>query len=154
MVRFELHPFDSPRERAARLTWVVLLSLVYLLLAVWNPLRYPGPVLCLSRLAFAVPCPLCGATRGVALCLRGQVVQGTRLNPLSFPAAVLGLAFLGLWSFEYLSNRQVEFIWRRPWRMVFLVVVHAAVLVVWVYLLLYRREDLFSASWLGRWLSI
>lgn len=150
IVRPRLRPFESPRDRAARLPWIVLLGLVYLALALWNPTRTPGPVLCASRLAVALPCPLCGATRGVALCLRGRPLEASTYNPLSVPAALFGLGLLALWSYEYLSNHEVEFLFRRPWRMVVLISAHAAVLAAWVYVLLYRREDDFSSSWLGQ----
>jgi hypothetical protein len=153
IVRLRLRPFDTPRDRAARLPWIVLVGLAYLLLAIWNPVTTPGPVLCASRLAVAVPCPMCGATRGVALCLRGRPVEASYLNPLSAPAALLGLGLLALWSFEYVSGREVEFLWRRPWRVVFLVLAHVAVLAAWAYVLVYRREDEFAASWLGRLLT-
>ncbi|MFO0876340.1 MAG: DUF2752 domain-containing protein [Gemmataceae bacterium] len=153
IVRPRLRPFDSPRDRVARLSWIVLLGLVYLALALWNPTTHPGPVLCASRLAVALPCPLCGATRGVALCLRGRPVEASTYNPLSLPAALFGVGLLALWSFEYLSNREVEFLFRRPWRMVVLVGAHVAVLAAWVYMLVYRREDDFATSWLGQLLS-
>jgi hypothetical protein len=154
IVRARLRPFESPRERAARLPWVVLLGLAYLALRLWDPATAPGPVLCGLRHAVALPCPLCGGTRGVALCLRGRPAEATASNPLAVPAAAGGLLLLGLWSFEYVRGAEVEFVWKRPWRVVFLTAAWAALLAAWAYLLLYRREDDFAASWLGRLIDV
>jgi hypothetical protein len=153
IVRARLRPFDSPRDRAARLPWIVLLGLAYLALLLWNPTTTPGPVCCAMRRAVALPCPLCGCTRGVALCLRGRPLDASVSNPLAVPAAVSGLALLALWSFEYLRGAEVEFLWRRPWRVVFLTLAYLSLAAAWAYLLLYRREDDFAASWLGRLLG-
>ncbi|MFO0844150.1 MAG: DUF2752 domain-containing protein [Gemmataceae bacterium] len=153
IVRPRLRPFESPRDRAARLVWVALLSLAYLGLAVWDPVTTPGPACCAMRHAVALPCPLCGCTRGVALCLRGRPVEATVGNPLSLPAALGGLVLVALWSFEYLKGAEVEFVWRRPWRRVFLAGATLALIATWVYLLAFRREDDFAASWLGRLLG-
>ena len=38
-----------------------------------------------SARAFGIPCPLCGVTRGVALCLPGRPVEATSYNPLTVP---------------------------------------------------------------------
>jgi hypothetical protein len=148
------HPFESPRHRAARLPWIVLVGLAYLLLCLWNPLTTPGPVLCVARHAFAVPCPLCGATRGVALCLRGQPAEATRFNPLSPPLAAIGLMCIALWSYEYVANREVEFVCRRPWRIVFTSLAYFSLFATWIYLLTYCREDAFANSWLGQILQL
>src|SRR5262249_33575067 len=120
IVRVRLRPFASRRDRAARLPLIVLAGLAFLGLCLWDPVAAPGPVLCLSRLAFAVPCPLCGGTRGVALCLRGRPLEASACNPLSAPAALLGAGLIALWSYEYLAGREVTFVWRRPWRLAFL----------------------------------
>jgi hypothetical protein len=47
----------------------------------------------------------------------------------------------------------VEFVWRRPWRRVFFAGACLALVAAWAYLLVYRREDDFAASWLGRLLG-
>lgn len=154
IVRLRLRPFDSPRERAGRLPLIVLVGLAYLVLCLWNPVSTPGPVLCMSRLAIAVPCPFCGATRGVALCLRGEPMLATWFNPMSAPVAALGLMLLGLWSYEYVSNRMVEVRWKRPWRVVFFTTMYLSIVAAWVYLLVWRREDDFAQSWLGQILHL
>lgn len=150
IVRVRTRPFDRERDRAARLPWIVLAGLAVLGVWLWNPVARPGPVLCLSRLAFALPCPLCGATRGVALCLRGQPVEGSLYNPLAAPALVLAVLLVARWSYEYVHGREVALVWHRPWQTIVLVLVHAIVLAAWAYLLLYRREDDFASSWLGQ----
>src|SRR5262249_5706900 len=146
--------FDRPRQRAARLPRLVAAGLALLLLCLWNPVTRPGPVLCLSRLCFGIPCPLCGGTRGVALCLRGRPVEGSALNPLSVPALLLCVGLMGVWAYEYLSNTQVVMVWPRPWRSVFVAAAFVALLATWAYLLVYRREDDFATSWLGRVLRL
>jgi hypothetical protein len=153
IVRPRLRPFESPRDRAARLPWIVLLGLAYLGLALWNPVTTPGPVCCLMRHAVALPCPLCGCTRGVALCLRGRPLDASVSNPLAVPAALGGLLLLALWSFEYVRGAEVEFVWKRPWRVVFFTLATTALLAAWAYLLVWRREDDFASSWLGRLLG-
>jgi hypothetical protein len=151
-IRFR--PFDHPRERVARLPRLAAAGLALLLLSLWNPVTRPGPVLCLSRLCFAVPCPLCGGTRGVALCLRGRPVEASALNPLSVPALLFGVGLMGVWAYEYLSGNRVDVVWPRPWRAAFLVAASLALLLTWAYLLAYRREDDFATSWLGRLLGL
>jgi hypothetical protein len=46
---------------------------------------------CLLREVTGVPCPTCGATRGLLALLDGRVLDALALNPL---VAVVGLAFL------------------------------------------------------------
>jgi hypothetical protein len=149
-----IRPFPSERARASRLPLLAFVGLAYLLLALWNPVQSPGPVLCVARLAFAVPCPLCGATRGVALSLRGEVAQATMYNPLSVPVAILGLLLLALWLFEYLSNREVSVHVKRPWQIAFVAFWTLAFVATWVYLIVWRREDNFATSWLGQMLHL
>ncbi|MFO0930702.1 MAG: DUF2752 domain-containing protein [Gemmataceae bacterium] len=124
-----------------------------LLLAVWNPTTTPGPVTCLSRLLAGASCPLCGATRGVALCLRGDVAGGSAFNPLAVPAVLAGVALMALWSREYVTGRQVRLVWGPIGRALFLAVTGAVFLATWAYVLRYRWEDDFASSWLGRLLS-
>ena len=121
------------------------MGLAYLALCLWDPVTAPGPTLCLARLALALPCPLCGATRGVALCLRGRPLEASAYHPLAAVFALGGLALIARWSYEYVSGREVIIRWRRPWPLL----ATAAVLAAWAYLLVYRREDDFAASWLG-----
>src|SRR5262249_8309346 len=147
IVRAHLVPFRHPRDRAARLPCIVVAGLALLLVALWNPVSYPGPVMCVARLAFGIPCPLCGGTRGAALCLRGQPLEATAYNPLSIPALVLVVALLVRWSGEYLSGKRLVF--EGPaWvgRAIHFLVI-AIVVGTWIYLLCYRIEDDFASCY-------
>lgn len=148
--RFQTRPFRHPRERAERLPRLCLVGLALLLLAVWNPVTTPGPVLCWMRLALALPCPFCGGTRGVALCLRGRPAEALACNPLAVPALLAAAGLVAWWSCELLLGRQVLFVWRPGWRGACLTATALAILATWGYLLAYRREDVFAASWLGQ----
>jgi Protein of unknown function (DUF2752) len=146
-------PFDAPRARAERLVWLVLAGLALLLLALWSPADRPGPVLCALRLAAGVPCPFCGVTRGVGLCLRGRPVEATAFNPLTVPVLLAAAAAMATWTYEWLTGRQVRLRWprRAAWLLLPLALV---LLATWAYELGWRREDDFAASWLGRLLGL
>jgi hypothetical protein len=131
--------------RQRRLLWLALAGPALLLLACWNPVAYPGPVLCVSRLLCALPCPLCGATRGVALSLRGEFLLATEQHPLAVPITLLAIALLVGWSLEYLTGRRL--VPNCPTWVGLLTGI--ALLPCWIYLLLYRREDNFAESILG-----
>jgi hypothetical protein len=154
MPAFRLVPIDHPADRSRRLVQLVLAGLALLLLSLWNPLSRPGPVVCLSRRAFAVPCPFCGVTRGVSLCLRGRPVEATSRNPLTVPVFVVGLGLMAVWAWEYLANARFVLALSRPWRWGLSSLAGLALLANWTYVLLYRREDEFAASWLGRLLGL
>jgi hypothetical protein len=148
-----LRPFADPGRRAWRLAGASAVLLLFAGLALWNPAERPGPVLCPLRLAVALPCPLCGVTRGVALCLRGRALEAAGLNPLA-PLVFLGLLVLGCkWAAEYLVDRRLVLVWGSGWRRGLLLLLHAALLLAWAFVLLYRREDDFAHSGLGRLLG-
>ena len=147
--RLRLVPFLHPRDRASRLLIVVVVGLAVLLVAVWNPVTTPGPTLCGARLAFGLPCPLCGGTRGAALALRGQIGESVGYNPLSIPALAFAAWLIGRAAFEYVSGKQVILDRPRWLRRSTPYLITAALLGTWVYLLLYRVEDDFAGSWLG-----
>ncbi|MGH9360705.1 MAG: DUF2752 domain-containing protein [Thermoanaerobaculia bacterium] len=64
-----------------------------LLLAHWSP--DGGPVLCLLRRAFDLPCPGCGMTRALASLAHGDWAGAMALHPWSpVVAGELGLAWL------------------------------------------------------------
>jgi hypothetical protein len=51
---------------------------------------WPGHfTLCASMRFFSVPCPLCGATRGLNALLHGDPCQATAFNALTIPIAIL-----------------------------------------------------------------
>jgi hypothetical protein len=152
-LRLRLVPFVRQRDRAMRLPVIVVAGLAVLLVAVWNPVTTPGPTLCGARVAFGIPCPLCGGTRGAALALRGQLGESVAYNPLSIPALLFAFWLMGRAGFEYATGQQV--ILERPrWLRVstpYLLTV--ALLGTWVYLLMYRIEDDFASSWMGMLLA-
>jgi hypothetical protein len=146
-------PFNSPAERWRRLAWAGGLLLALTAIALWNPVERPGPILCPSRLAVGVPCPLCGATRGVALCLCGQTVAAAGYNPLA-PPITLGLLVLFLkWAGEFLIDRRLILVWDSTGKRLRLALTALVLLLAWVWVLLYRWEDSFADSWLGRCLG-
>jgi hypothetical protein len=147
---FRFRPFDHPRERVARLQRLGLGLFAAAALAVWNPAERPGPTLCLLRHACALPCPLCGLTRGVALCLRCQPVRGSHYNPLAVPFLVLAGLLAARWAVEYWADRRLVVACPRWLRRALWGALYAALLAAWVQGLVYRREDDFASSWLGR----
>ena len=147
-------PFARQRDRAMRLPVIVLVGLAVLLVAVWNPVTTPGPVWCGARLGFGIPCPLCGGTRGAALALRGRVGESVTYNPLSIPALFIAFWFIVRSSIEYVSGKQVVIDRPRWLRVSTPYLITLALVATWVYLLMYRIEDDFAASWLGRLLAL
>lgn len=150
IVRPRFLPFRHQRDRASRLVCIAVVGAGVLLVALWNPVTHPGPVLCTCRLLFGIPCPLCGGTRGAALCLRGHLADGLAYNPLSLPALLLAFALIARWSAEYLGGRQLVIDRPRWLRWTTLALTLAALAGTWIYLLCCRREDDFAASLLGR----
>ena len=147
--RLRLVPFLRPRDRALRLPVIVVVGLAVLLVAVWNPVTTPGPKLCGARLAFGLPCPLCGGTRGAALALRGQIGESVAYNPLSIPALLFAFWLMGRAASEYVSGMQMILDRPRWLRVSTPYLISVALLGTWAYLLMYRIEDDFGASWLG-----
>ena len=57
---------------------------VYILGMVWMILNYTydiSLVLCPTKILFGIPCPGCGMTRSVKLCLEGELLAAVRMNP-------------------------------------------------------------------------
>lgn len=155
IVRVERQPFRDRSDRLLRLHGCGLIALGVTALAVWNPVTQPGPRVCLLRHAVGLPCPLCGMTRGVALCLRGRFHEASLINPLAGPVLLLALVLVVKWILEFTSGRR--FAVALP-RWVSRALFRAAVLLLlinWIYLLIYRREDPFFTTWLGQlWKAI
>ncbi len=143
-------PFAHPAERLGRLQRLSFVLIGLAALALWDPAARPGPTVCLMRHAVALPCPLCGLTRGASAALRGRVLAAAAFNPLALPLLTLAVLLGVRWGWEYATGRRLEVVPSRGARRVVLVVAYLAALAAWVYLLLYRREDDFAASWLGR----
>ncbi|HEY7314213.1 MAG TPA: DUF2752 domain-containing protein [Gemmataceae bacterium] len=151
--RIERQPFQHPSQRRFRLKAAGFIALGVGILSVWNPLTRPGPRLCLMRNAFGLPCPMCGMTRGVALCLRGQPLDSLDFNPLAGPVLVLAVLLAVKWIIEVGTGRRIDvvipsWLWRA------LVCAGCIVLLVnWTFMLMYRREDPFDTTWLGQFWS-
>ena len=138
--RLRMVPFVRPRDRAMRLPVIGLVGLAVLLVAVWNPVTTPGPVWCGARLGFAIPCPLCGGTRGAALALRGRVGESIAYNPLSIPALLFASWLVLRASIEYVGGKQMVFEVPRRLRVAWPYLVTLALVATWVYLLMYRVD--------------
>lgn len=153
-IHIQRHPFADAAARRLRLLGAGAVSLAVGILTVWNPLTQPGPRTCLLRNAVGLPCPLCGLTRGVSLCLRGQPLDATHFNPLAVPALLAGIFLIVLWLVEYVSGRRIV-VAMPAWLRRGLFVAGCLILMAnWSYLLTYRREDPFAATWLGRLWSL
>lgn len=150
IVRVQREPFRDRSERLLRLQGFSLIALGVSTLVLWNPLTQPGPRLCLLRHAVGLPCPLCGMTRGVALCLRGRFEEASQFNPLAAPVLLLALGLAIKWAIEFVRGRHFKVLvpaWvSRQW----LQAAFLLVLVNWIYMLIYRREDPFLTTWLGQ----
>lgn len=124
------------------------------LLVVWDPVANPGPSLCGMRWMVALPCPLCGMTRGVSRIIRADPSGATYHNPLSLPTFAVLMTLLLLWTSEVLIGRRLEMrvprvlIWT-GWMVLAMVLVAN-----WAYMIAYRCEDDFKWSWLGRLLGM
>ena len=148
--RIQKSPSPSPFYRVSRIQWLSFGIMGALLLILWNPLEHGGPVICPSRIMFALPCPACGVTRGAALTFRGHPMDALYYNPLIWFVLFGGIWFNGKWTLEYLSNQKINVAWVPPfnrWGKWVLCIIVAA---NWLYLLIYRREDDFYDSLLGR----
>jgi hypothetical protein len=150
IVRIHRRPFDNPSQRRFRLQAAGLIALGVGVLVVWDPLTQPGPKVCLLRHAVGLPCPLCGMTRGVALCLRGHPFEAARFNPLAVPMLVLGMLLAIVWAIEFAMGRRFavvvpSWLWRG-----LTCAFWGVVLASWAYMLIYRREDPFATTWLGQ----
>ena len=148
--RVRMVPFVRQRDRVRRLPIIVIVGLAVLLVALWNPAENPGPVLCGARLGFGVPCPLCGGTRGAGLALRGRVGEAIAYNPLAIPALVFASWLILRASIEYVGGKQMVFDRPRWFRLCTPYLITLVLVANWVYLLLYRGEDEFASSWMGR----
>jgi hypothetical protein len=120
----------------------------------WNPLTHPGPKCCLLRMAVGLPCPLCGMTRGIALCVRGRFLEATWYNPLAVPVFIAALALCMKWTFEIATTRKIEVVLPSAWNTGLRAGLYGVVLASWAYLLVFRREDDFAATWLGQLLHL
>jgi hypothetical protein len=150
IVRIQKRLFPRVSDRWLRLQGCGLVAVGVGLLAVWDPLTHPGPRMCPLRETVGLPCPLCGMTRGVSLCLHGHPAEASVFNPLAAPVLIVALVLAVKWAVEFGSGRCFDVLvppWlgRRLWMLGY-----AIVLMNWAYLLVYRREDSFDSTLLGR----
>jgi hypothetical protein len=150
IARIQKQPFHGPSQRNLRLQGIGLISLGIGVLSVWNPLTQPGPTVCLLRHSVGLPCPLCGMTRGVALCLRGHPIEASQYNPLAVPVLLLALILVVKWIIECRARRSIDLVLTPPVHRVLVIVGYLIFFTSWCYLITYRREDSFAASWLGQ----
>ena len=149
-----VRPRPHPSHRAGRLLRLGCALAGFTVLAVWDPVAHPGPNCCPLRWAVGLPCPACGMTRGLAMCERGRFLEAAWYNPLAVPVFVVALVLCVRWAVEFWTNRSVEVVLRPAWKKGLWVAVYAAVFAGWAYLLAFRREDDFAATWLGRLLHL
>ena len=155
MTRFlQIRPFVHPSQWTSRLTMLGGAAVGLGVAAAWNPVAHPGPMICLLRRSVGLPCPMCGMTRGVALCVRGRFLEATWYNPLAVPFVLLAAAVCRKWIFEIASRRQVVIALGTASNRCLWAGLYAVVLASWVYLLVFRREDAFASTWLGQLLHL
>jgi hypothetical protein len=155
MTRFlQVRPFTHPTEWTSRLSMLGCAMVGLGVAALWNPIARPGPMWCLLRRSVGLPCPMCGMTRGVCLCVRGRLLEATWYNPLAVPFVVLATMLCAKWIFEIASKRSLHVILGPAWRTGLWTGLYAVMLSSWVYLLMFRREDDFASTWLGQLLHL
>jgi len=118
--------------------WAVAIVAAWLALVaagVWLSRRSNVPVeLCLFRKLTGVPCPTCGATRGVLSILHGRPLRAWALNPLLFTVAAAAAAMLALRVASARSLR-VECRWTRRGTVLAWGIAVALVLANWAYVI-------------------
>jgi len=155
MTRFlQVRPFSHPGQWTSRLVMLGSALAGLGVAVVWNPIVHPGPMCCLLRRSVGLPCPMCGMTRGVCLCVRGRFLEAMWYNPLAVPFVFLAAAMCVKWIFEIASKRHVAVVLRPIWNKGLWAGAYTLVLVSWIYLLIYRREDGFASTWLGQLLHL
>jgi hypothetical protein len=155
MTRFlQIRPFVHPSQWTSRLLMLGGAVVGLGVALAWNPVAHPGPMVCLLRRSVGLPCPMCGMTRGVALCVRGRFLEAMWYNPLAVPFVLLAAALCAKWIFEIASRRQVAIVLGPASQKYLWAGLYAVVLASWVYLLVFRREDAFASTWLGQLLHL
>lgn len=149
-----VEPSPHPLHRLGRLRRLSLSLAAVAGVVLWHPVARPGPVLCLMRNSFALPCPCCGMTRGVDLTLRGQPLEALALNPLILPFLLLLLLLRIKWGAEYALDRKIDLVFRPPYAQLLRPTLYLLLLADWTYLLMFHRDDPFASSWLGRFLHL
>jgi hypothetical protein len=102
-MRFELRE----RRPADLREWLALLAALLLIGAGLGALHLCGVSLCVFRRLTGLPCLTCGASRAVALALRGDVPGALAQQPLAMVAAALAGAGLTAYSILLVGLRRV-----------------------------------------------
>jgi hypothetical protein len=106
------------------------------LAAAWFAVRLPWPQ-CNFRALFGIPCFTCGSTRAALALLHGDVAAGWAWNPLA-TIALFAVALFDLYALAVLVSRaprlRINFV--AGWKWPLLIVLFAAVVLNWAYLLL------------------
>ena len=86
----------SGRSRTLRIAAIAAILPAFFLFAyAWRPRVEHGPVVCVSRLLWGVPCPGCGLTRAFCFMAHGEFDAAFRVNAMAPLAAVyLGALWL------------------------------------------------------------
>ncbi len=66
------------RQKAFILLGVYILGMVWITL---NNIYDINMMLCPTKILFGIPCPGCGMTRAIRLCLEGELMAAVRMNP-------------------------------------------------------------------------
>lgn len=66
------------RQKAFILLGVYILGMVWITL---NNIYDINIMLCPAKILFGIPCPGCGMTRAIKLCLEGELMAAIRMNP-------------------------------------------------------------------------
>jgi hypothetical protein len=154
ILRIQLKPFVDRSDRLIRLIGASAVGVGVTTLLVWDPLTHPGPKVCLLRYAVGLPCPLCGMTRGVSLCLRGHFHEASHFNPLAGPVLILSLVLAVKWAIEIFNGGRFEAVLPRWLKRGCVHGVYVLLIANWIYLILFRREDPFFSTWVGQLWSI
>ncbi|MCE5279481.1 MAG: DUF2752 domain-containing protein [Planctomycetaceae bacterium] len=88
--------------------------------------------ICLLRRLTGLPCPACGGTRCFLCLLQGDILAAVAYNPLAAVACALAAAVLGM---RLIMRRQVQVQLRPRERLAAVLVLVAAVLANWAYLI-------------------
>ncbi len=110
--------------------WLALVAGAVLLI------RYTGTAveLCIFRRLTGLPCPTCGATRGVLELLAARPVSAWLHNPLLFTVLGLWMVLVGV---RILTGRSPRLNLTRPQKALAWAAVAAAVAANWLYLILH-----------------
>lgn len=95
------------RQEAFTLLGVYILGMVWIIL---NNIYDISLVLCPTKILFGIPCPGCGMTRAMKLCVEGNFVTAIQMNPnilialIAIPCAPIFLTVKILANKDYINK--------------------------------------------------